>query len=185
MKKPLAALLLLTAALLAAAPPSARAGSYVLVGCADLDGALGPSHVIRPAEGWFLEQGVYPSRQECATGRFGRGIFATGSREPNLFRLDAPAHTRIARLVVTYRAHLSGAEEWAVPTFVVQAGHRGGWEYVGPARGHIGAEPIDFGGDRVVAGAHDADALRIGTRCDLRGPCFEGGQPAAQSARDG
>jgi hypothetical protein len=179
MKKPLTALLL-TVAMLAIAPSPARAGSYVLVGCADLAGALGPGHVVRPADGWFLEQGVYPSRQDCAAGRSGRGIFATGSQDPNIFRLDAPAGTTISRLVVTYRAHLSGAEEWAVPTFVVQAGHGGGWEYIGPARGYIGADPIDFGGDRAVADAHGADALRIGTRCDLRGPCFEGGQPAAR-----
>jgi hypothetical protein len=179
MKKPLAALLL-TVAVLAIAPSPAQAGSYVLVGCADLTGALGPGHVVRPADGWFLEQGVYPSRQDCAAGRSGHGIFATGSRDPNLFRLDAPAGTTISRLVLTYRAHLSGAEEWAVPTFVVQAGHVDGWEYIGPARGYIGADPIDFGGDRAVADTHGADALRIGTRCDLRGPCFEGGQPAAR-----
>ena len=179
MKKPLTALLLVAAAL-AAAPSPAHAGAYVLVGCADLAGALGPGHVVRPADGWFLEQGVYPSRQDCAAGRSGRGIFATGRQEPNLFRFDAPPHTTISRLVLTYRAHLSGAAEWAVPTFVVQAGHAGGWEYIDPARGYIGADPIDFGGDRAVADAHGADALRIGTRCDLRGPCVEGGQPAAR-----
>ena len=66
-----------------------------------------------------------------------------------------------------------------MPTFVVQAGHAGGWEYIAPAYGHIGADPIDFGGDRAVAEAHDVDALRIGTRCDLSGPCYEGGRPAA------
>jgi 5-hydroxyisourate hydrolase-like protein (transthyretin family) len=166
--------------MLAVAPSPAHAGSYVLVGCADLAGALGPGHVARPADGWFLERGVYPSRQDCAAGRSGRGIYATGSQEPNLFRLDAPPGTTISRLVLTYRAHLSGAAEWAVPTFVVQAGHGGGWEYIDPARGYIGADPIDFGGDRAVADAHGADALRLGTRCDLRGPCVEGGQPAAR-----
>lgn len=179
MKKPLTALLLVAAAL-AAAPSPAHAGAYVLVGCADLAGALGPGHVVRPADGWFLEQGVYPSRNDCAEGGGGRGIYATGRQEPNLFRFDAPAHTTISRLVLTYRAHLSGAAEWAVPTFVVQAGHAGGWEYVGPARGWIGAGPIDFGEDRAIADAHGADALRIGTRCDLRGPCVDGGQPAAR-----
>jgi len=178
MKKPLLVLVLVTAAL-AAAPSSASAGSFVLVGCADLAGALGPGHVVRPADGWFLEQGVYPSRQDCPAGRTGRGLFTTGSTNPNLFRLDAPAHTTITRLHLTYRAHLSGAESWAVPTFVVQAGHAGAWEYVSPARGHIGADPIDLGGDRVATDTHDADALRIGTRCDLSGPCSDGGQPAA------
>lgn len=178
MNKPLAALFLI-AAVLAAAPTPAHAGSYVLVGCADLAGALGPGHVVRPTDGWFLELGVYPSRLDCAAGRSGRGMFATGAQNPNLFRFDAPAHTTISRLVMTYRAHLSGAESWAVPTFVVEAGHGVGWEYIAQARGHIGAEPIDFGGDRAVADAHDADALRIGTRCELRGPCVDGGQPAA------
>jgi hypothetical protein len=171
---------LLATAALAAAPGAAHAGSYVLVGCADLAGALGPGHVVRPADGWFLEQGVYPSRNDCAAGRAGSGIFATHRSEANLFRLNAPAHTRITRFVTTYRAHLSGAAEWAVPTLVVAAGHAGSWEYIPPARGYIGASPIDFGEDRAAADAHDADALRIGVRCDLRGPCSEGGQPAAR-----
>ena len=178
MKKPLLALVLAAAALVAA-PSPASAGSYVLVGCADLAGALGPGHVVRPTDGWFLEQGVFPSRQDCAAGRTGRGLFTTGRLNPNLFRLDAPAHTTIARFHLTYRAFLSGAAAWAVPTFVVQAGHAGAWEFVAPARGHIGADPIHLGGDRVVAETHDADAVRIGTRCDLSGPCTYGGQPAA------
>jgi hypothetical protein len=178
MKKPLLALLL-TAATLAAAPSSAHAGSYVLVGCADLAGALGPTHVVRPTEGWFLEQGV-DARQDCAAGRRGLGLFTKGSTYPSIFRLDAPAHTRIARFVLTYRVHLSGANAWAIPTFVVQAGHGDGWEYILPAYGHLGADPIDFGGDRVVADTHGADALRIGTRCDLAGPCYAGGEPAAR-----
>src|SRR3954462_12354996 len=76
-RKPLAALLI-TAALLAAAPSAAQAGTYAVVGCADLAGATTPSHVTRPADGWFLEQGVYPSRQDCAAGRDGLGIYATG-----------------------------------------------------------------------------------------------------------
>jgi hypothetical protein len=67
-----------------------------------------------------------------------------------------------------------------VPTFVVEAGHGGSWEYIPPARGYIGATPIDFGADRAAGDAHDADALRIGVRCDLRGPCSKGGQPAAR-----
>jgi hypothetical protein len=179
MKKPLTAVLL-TVATLAAAPSPAQAGSYVLVGCADLAGALGPGHVVRPTDGWFLEQGVYPSRQDCAAGRAGYGMFATTGTKPNLFRLDAPAHTAIGRLVITYRVHLSGAEAWAVPTFVVAAGHGRSWETIPPATGYIGGTPIDFGGDRVVSDAHAADALRIGARCDLRGPCWIGGQPAVR-----
>jgi hypothetical protein len=172
--------LLLAAAALAAAPSPALAGSYVLVGCADLAGALGPAHVARPADGWFLEQGVFPSHQDCAAGRAGNGIFATSGTTPNLFRLNAPAATSITRLVITYRAHLSGAEEWAVPTFVVEAGHGGSWETIPPARGYIGGTPIDFGADRAAGDAHDADALRIGVRCELRGPCSKGGQPTAR-----
>ena len=177
MKTPLLALLLITATL-AAAPSPAHAGPYALVGCADLAGALGPAHVVRPADGWFQEQGV-SGREECAAGRSGRGIFATGSTGSSLFRLNAPAHTTITRFHLTYRAHLSGADPWAVPTFVVQAGYAGAWESVGPAREHREPTPIGFGGDRVVADAHDADALRIGTRCDLSGPCHTGGHPNA------
>ena len=110
--RPLAVLLLFAAL----AAPSAHAGSYVVVGCADLAGALGPAHTVRPAEGWYLAAGVYPSRDDCAAGRAGRGLFATGERVPNLFRFDAPPATSIAGLVTTYRAHLSGAAAWAVPT---------------------------------------------------------------------
>jgi len=179
MKKPLIAILIAAAAL-AAAPPPAHAGSYVLVGCADLDGALGPGHVVRPADGWFLEQGVYPSRDDCPAGRAGNGIFATSATKPNLFRLNAPAATSISHLVTSYRAHLSGAEEWAVPTLVVEAGHGGSWELIPPARGYIGGTPIAFGRDRASTDAHDADALRIGVRCDLQGPCAKGGQPAGR-----
>ena len=179
MKKPLIAILLAAAAL-AAAPTPAHAGSYVLVGCADLAGVLGPAHVVRPADGWFLEQGVYPSRNDCYAGRAGNGLFATSGTTPNLFRLNAPAGTSITRLVTTFHAHLSGAESWAVPTFVVEAGHGGSWEYIAPARGHTGGAPIDFGADRAVGDAHDADALRIGVRCELRGPCSKGGIPAAR-----
>ena len=47
-----------------------------------------------------------------------------------------------------------------MPTFVVQAGHGDAWEYVGPARGNLGTDPIDFGSDRAGADTHDADALR-------------------------
>jgi len=179
MTKPLLAALL-TMALLAAAPSTADAGSYAVVGCADLAGALTPAHVVRPTDGWFLEAGVYPSRPDCAAGRSGLGLFTTGSLGADLFRFNAPEDTTISRLVMTYRAHLSGADAWAVPTFVVSAGHAGGWEYVGPARGSILPVPLDFGGDAVVTGTHAADALRIGTRCDLAGPCYKGGQPAAR-----
>src|SRR3954447_12817903 len=171
---------LVAGVLLAAAPSAAHAGAYAVVGCADLAGATTPSHVTRPADGWFLEQGVYPSRQDCAAGRNGLGIYATGSHGADLFRLNAPADTTIAWFAMTYRAHLSGAESWATPTFVVEAGHRGGWEYVGPARGWIGAAPIDFGGDDASGNAHGADALRIGTRCGQLGPCVKGGQPEAR-----
>ena len=179
MKKPLIAILLAAAAL-GAAPTPAHAGSYVLVGCADLAGVLGPAHVIRPADGWFLEQGVYPSGNDCYAGRAGKGLFATSGTTPNLFRLNAPAGTSITRLVTTFHAHLSGAASWAVPTFVVEAGHGGSWEYIAPARGHIGGAPIDFGAHRAVGDAREADALRIGVRCELRGPCSNGGIPAAR-----
>ena len=140
----------------------------------------GPRHVVRPADGWFLEQGVYPSGNDCYAGRAGKGLFATSGTTPNLFRLNAPAGTSITRLVTTFHAHLSGAASWAVPTFVVEAGHGGSWEYIAPARGHTGGAPIDFGADRAVGDAREADALRIGVRCELRGPCFTGGIPAAR-----
>jgi len=172
MKTPLLTFLLLAATLAAAAGP-AHAGPYVLVGCAELKGALGPAHVARPADGWFQEQGV-SGREECAKGRSGRGIYTTASTGSSLFRLNAPAHTTITRLYLTYRARLSGAAAWAVPMFVVQAGHAGAWESVGPARVNFGPDPIDFGGNGVVAEAHGADALRIGVRCDRSGPCSKG-----------
>ena len=177
MKTPLFALLLI-AATLAAAPSPANAGSYVLVGCADLAGALGPAHVARPADGWFREQGVL-GLQECAKGRSGRGIYTTGTTGPSIFRLNAPAHTTITRFHLTYRGLLSGADPWAVPMFVVQAGHAGAWASVGPARTNLDPTPIGFGGNRVATEAHDADALRIGTRCEFSGPCHTGGWPNA------
>ncbi|HYI18343.1 MAG TPA: hypothetical protein VD836_06515 [Solirubrobacteraceae bacterium] len=174
--RPLAVLLLFAAL----AAPSARAGSYVVVGCADLAGALGPAHTVRPAEGWYVAAGVYPSRDDCAAGGAGRGLFATGERVPNLFRFDAPPATSIAGLVTTYRAHLSGAAAWAVPTFVVEAGHDGGWEYIRPAAGHLGAGPVELAAERAYGDARGAQALRIGVRCELAGPCVEGGEPSAR-----
>ena len=179
MKKPLLTLLL-TAATLAAAPsPPTRAPTSSSAAPSSRAPSV-PAHVARPADGWFHEQGV-TARQDCAQGRSGRGLYTTTSTSSSLFRLNAPAHTTITRLYLTYRAHLSGAEAWAVPTFVVQAGHAGAWESVGPARSHIGADPIDFGGTGVVAEAHDADALRIGMRCDLLRPVLQG-RPARPRA---
>ena len=67
-----------------------------------------------------------------------------------------------------------------MPTFVVEAGHGGEWEYIPPARGSIGAQPIDLAADRAGGDAHGADALRIGVRCELAGPCTTGGQPWAR-----
>jgi hypothetical protein len=165
-------ILLLTLLLALAAATPARAGSYVVVGCSDLGG-----HTPRSTTGWYLAAGVYPSRDECSERG---GLYATGDRAPNLFRFDAPSGTTIARLVSTYRAHLSGAAPWAVPTLVVEAGHGSEWEYIPPARGYIGAAPIDLGADRAVGDAHGADALRIGVRCELAGPCTTGGQPWAR-----
>lgn len=162
---------------LAALAPSAYAGSYVVVGCADLAGALGPRHTVRPTDGWYLATGVFPSRDDCGAAR---GLYATGERAPNLFRFDAPPGTTIARLTSTYRAHLSGAAPWAVPTLVVEAGHGGAWEYIPPARGYIGAAPIELGADRAGGDAHAADRLQIGVRCELSGPCVAGGQPWAR-----
>jgi hypothetical protein len=164
--------LILAAALCAAFAPAARAGSYVVVGCSDLGGSTP-----RSTNGWYLAAGVYPSRDQCNVRG---GLYATGDRAPNLFRFDAPPGTTIGRLVSTYRAHLSGAAPWAVPIFVVEAGHGGEWEYIPPARGSIGAQPIDLAADRAGGDAHGADALRIGVRCELAGPCTTGGQPWAR-----
>ena len=171
--RPLAVLLLLAAL----GPPSAHAGSYVVVGCADMAGALGPRHTVRPTDGWYLATGVFPSRDDCGAAG---GLYATGERAPNLFRFDAPPGTTIARLTSSYRAHLSGAAPWAVPTLVVEAGHGGAWEYIPPARGYIGAGPIELGADRSGGDAHAADRLQIGVRCELSGPCIAGGQPWAR-----
>ena len=157
----------LAAAALAAVAAPAHAGSYVVVGCSDL----------RPADGWHLTAGGFPSRDDC---RAGGGLYATSGNKPNLFRFDAPAATTISRLVVAYRAHLSAAGPWAVPTLVAEAGHAGEWESIPPARGYIGGVPIDLGPARVAGAAHAADALRVGVRCDLAGPCVDGGQPWAR-----
>jgi hypothetical protein len=157
----------LAAAALAAVATPAHAGSYVVVGCSDL----------RPADGWHLTAGGFPSRDDC---RAGGGLYATSGSKANLFRFDAPAGTTISRLVSAYRAHLSAASPSAVPTLVAEAGHAGEWESIPPARGYIGGVPIELGAARVSGAAHAADALRVGVRCDLAGPCAAGGQPWAR-----
>ena len=157
----------LAAVALAAVAAPAHAGSYVVVGCSDL----------RPADGWHLSAGGFPSRDDCKAGG---GLYATSGSKANLFRFDAPAGTTITRLVTAYRAHLSAAGPWAVPTLVAEAGHAGEWESIPPARGYIGGVPIELGPARVAAAAHAADALRVGVRCDLAGPCNAGGQPWAR-----
>ena len=168
----LLAALLLAAGITAVAATRAHAGTYVVVGCSDLSGSA-----IRPTDGWYLTAGVYPSRDQC---RSRGGLYATGGLGANLFRFDAPAATTITRLVSTYRAHLSGGAPWAVPTFVVEAAHGSEWEYIPPATGHIGGDPIELGGNRVSGDAHGADALRLGVRCELAGPCVSGGEPWAR-----
>ena len=67
-----------------------------------------------------------------------------------------------------------------MPTFVVEAAHGSAWEYIPPATGHIGGDPIELGGTRVSGDAHGADALRLGVRCELAGPCVRGGEPWAR-----
>src|SRR4051812_38383549 len=162
----------LAAAILAAAATPARAGSYVVVGCSDLG-----TRTVRPADGWYVAAGGFPSRDDC---RAGGGLYATSGTKANLFRFDAPAGTTIARLVTAYRAHLSAAGPWAVPMLVVEAAHAGEWEFIPPARGYIGGVPIELGAGRAQGAAHAADALRLGVRCDLAGPCLAGGQPWAR-----
>ena len=169
----LLAALLLAAGVTAVAATRAHAGTYVVVGCSDLSGSA-----IRPTDGWYLAAGVYPSRDQCGSRG---GLYATGGPRANLFRFDAPAGTTIARLVSTYRAHLSGAAPWAVPTFVVEAGHGGEWEYIPPASGHIGAAPIELGGHPRGAATPTAPTrCAIGVRCELAGPCVSGGEPWAR-----
>jgi len=153
-------------------------GTYVVEGCADAAGVGTWSHVVRPTDGWYREQGVFPSRDDCAVGASGRGLYVTMAGGPSYFRFDAPPATEIDRFTVLYRAHLSAAAAWAVPTLVVEAGHGGAWETIAPARGYIGGVPIDFGGWS-SADARGAGALRFGVRCDLQGPCVEGGEPEA------
>ena len=179
--RPLAVLLLFAAL----AAPSAHAGSYVVVGCADLAGALGPAHAVRPAEGWYLAAGVYPSRDDCARVAPARPLrHRRASAEP--LPLRRPARARRSRgFTSTYRAHLSGAAPWAVPTFVVEAGHGGALGVHRARRAATSApHPIELGGrPSPVGDAHDADALRIGVRCELAGPCVEGGQPCGALPR--
>src|SRR3954452_8927470 len=162
----------LAAVVLAAAATPARAGSYIVVGCSDLG-----TRTVRPADGWYVAAGGFPSRDDC---RAGGGLYATSGTKANLFRFDAPAGTTIARLVTAYRAHLSAAGPWAVPMLVVEAAHAGEWEFIPPARGYIGGVPIELGAARAQGAAHAADALRLGVRCDLAGPCLAGGQPWAR-----
>ena len=168
----LLAVLFLAAGVTAVAAARAHAGTYVVVGCSDLSGSE-----IRPTDGWYLAAGVYPSRDQCGSRG---GLYATGGLGASLFRFDTPAGTTITRLILTYRAHLSGGAPWAVPTFVVEAAHRGAWEYIPPATGHIGGDPIELAGTRVSGDAHGADALRLGVRCELAGPCVRGGEPWAR-----
>jgi len=162
----------LAAAALAAAAPSARAGSYVVVGCSDLG-----TQAVRPASGWYLAAGGHPSRDDCGAGG---GLYATSGGTPNLFRFDAPAGTSISRLVTAYRAHLSAAAPWALPALVVEAAHAGTWESIPPAWTQYLGVPIELGADRAEGAARAADALRIGVRCDRFGPCVGGGQLLAR-----
>ena len=175
----LAALTVLTVLLVLAAAPAARAGSYVVVGCADLDGALGAGHTVRPTDGWHTAAGGHPTRNDCNAGAGGRGLFAVGERGVNLFRFDAPPGTTIERLVTTYRAHLSGAAAWAVPSFAVQAHYGEVWGYIPPSAGNLAAAPRELAGRRAVGDARGAKWLQIGVRCDLQGPCATGGAPWA------
>ncbi len=155
---------------------AARAGSYIVDGCADPAGVATWGHIVRPTDGWFLAQGVYPSGNECAEGLRGRGLYASTG---GIFRFDAPEGTKIDRLDLWYRAHLSAASAWAVPTFAVEAEHGTRWEYIPPAYGHIGGAPVDLGGGWGGGDAHGADAVEIGVRCELQGPCVQGGAPEA------
>jgi hypothetical protein len=175
----LAVLTVLTVLLALAAAPPARAGSYVVVGCADLDGALGPGHTVRPTDGWHTAAGMYPTRNDCHAGASGRGLFAGGERGVNLFRFDAPSGTTIERFVTTYRAHLSGAAPWAVPSFAVQAHYGDVWGFIPPSAGNLAAGPRQLAGRRAIGAARDAKWLQIGVRCDLQGPCSAGGAPWA------
>ena len=157
----------LAAAALAAAATPARAGSYVVVGCSDLG-----TQALRPPTAGTSPPAA--TRRAMTAGRAAASTRPAAAR-PNLFRFDAPAGTTISRLVTAYRAHLSAAGPWAVPTLVAEAGHAGEWESIPPARGYIGGVPIELGAARVEGAAHAADALRIGVRCDRVGPCVAGG----------
>ncbi len=167
------------ALLLAAAPPPAQAGTYVVVGCADLDGALGPGHTVRPTDGWYRSAGSHPTRSDCAAGRSGQGLYGTGAHGASLHRFTAPPGTTIARLVSTYRAHLSGATAWAIPTLAIQAHHGEAWGYIPPSTANLESSPRELSGHRVVGDARGADAIQIGVRCDLGDPCVNGGAPWA------
>ena len=174
----LALLVLVSAGLLLFLPPASGAGTYVVDGCADPTGVGTWGHVVRPTDGWYRAQGVYPSRDDCGAGASGRGLYVTMAGGPSFFRFDAPASTSIDRLSVVYRAHLSAGAAWAVPTLAVEAAHDGSWETIAPARGWTGGVPLDFGGFS-SADARGATALRFGVRCELQGPCVEGGEPEA------
>ena len=116
-----------------------------------------------------------------------RAAAAAGSSPPaarsrNIFRLDAPAAHDASPASSPPTERISpGAAAVGGADVGRRGGHGGAWEYIPPgARIHRRALRSTSAADRAGRDAHDADALRIGVRCDLRGPCLSGGQPAAR-----
>jgi hypothetical protein len=161
----------LAVVVLAAAAPAARAGSYVVVGCADMHTALTARHTVRATDGWFFAAGGPSSVNECAKGWLGRGLYSISQRGSSLYRFDAPPGTTIVRLVATYRVHLPAARRGALPAFVVEAAQPGRWSSLAPARVNAGSRPVDFSASARAADAARAIAVRIGVRCGPVEPC--------------
>jgi hypothetical protein len=158
--------------LYAAGAPAARAGSYVVVGCADMHTALTARHTVRATEGWYITAGAGPSSvNECAKGWLGRGLYSISQRGSSLYRFDAPPGTTIVRLVATYRAHLPAARPGALAAFVVESAQPGRWSSLSPARVNGGSRSVDFSASARAADAAHAIAVRIGVRCGPVAPC--------------
>ena len=134
----------------------------------------------RPADGWFLEQGAFRRARTARRGAAASGSSPTGRRDPTSSGSTPRPHTTISRLVLTYRAHLSGAD--GVGGADVR-GARRATPAVGSPSAPRAATSARVRSTSAATGGrrrHGADALRIGTRCELRGPCVDGGQPAAR-----
>ena len=103
-------------------------------------------------------------RDDCSRRSRG-GLYARGAGpEPLPVRRAGRHHHHAARRRPT-ACTSPVAAPWAAPTFVVEAGHAAPGSTSRPARGHLGADPIDFGG---AGGAASPRRRRAADRHALR-----------------